>query len=299
MATAFLGASDVTLDQAVFSVIPAPSEAGATYLTGQKNAPQAIIDASAHLESFDEEFGRDLLALDAVHTVDPASAPSDSALSNWLVEQVNAALAAVAVPVVLGGDGTVSYPAIKAIADRAHDERQELSVLHIDAHADLNELDAGENNLNVMRSVLALKTKNIHLSELGVRSLSRAAFDLISDDENGVDCFFTSDLRNASDEHWQDDVVKELSSPVYVSIDLSALATGLVPNVGNPEPGGFTWLQLTGLLRRLATRRRIAGIDIVELCPHPNLPTSDYTVARLVYKLMNAIVAGGKVLAKS
>ena len=295
MSKNFLGYESAALKDATFSVIPAPFDDCATYVKGQAAAPQAIIDASSQIEAFDEETGLNLS--DAVHCIDPADAPKGGALNNWLIQNINAALDAVAVPVILGGDGSVSYAAIKALADRAAQNKQELSVLHLDAHADLNSLEKGDNNLNVMTKVRELK--NVRLCELGVRSLSKEAFDLIADDENNIDCFFMSDLRGSNDADWQEDVKNALSTPVYVSIDLSAFDSSLMPNVGNPEPGGFNWLQVARLLKVIAAHRRIAAFDIVELCPRDGDNASNYTAARLVYKLMNYIVAGGKILPKN
>jgi agmatinase len=297
MADKFLG-SESALAGALFSVIPAPFDGGATFLSGQADAPKAICEASLRLETFDEETGYDIFADDAIHAVDVADAPRDSSVQSFLTQQITAALDAVAVPVILGGDGTVSYAAIKTLAERAHKDKQELSVLHLDAHADLNSLDRGDNNLSVMSKALKLSCKNIKLYEVGVRSLSKAAFDRINDDENDIDCMFMSDLREVDDKDWQGDVAKALSTPVYVSIDLSVFDPAFLPNVGNPEPEGFGWTQVLGLLRRVANKRRIAGFDLVELTPNPQRRASDFIVAKLAYKIMNAIVAGGKMLPK-
>lgn len=293
----FLGYESAALENSIFSIIPAPSEEGVTYLDGQAAAPRAIIDASSQIESYDEETGMDLITKNAVHCLAPEDAPQGPALEKWVCEQTQKALDAVSVPIILGGDGMVSAWGIKTLAEQAAKNNQELCILHIDAHSDLNAADAGENNLTTMRRVLETNSK-VSLCQIGVRSLSRSAYDIIADDERGIDCFFMSDLRHASDEDWQDDVVNALSTPVYVSIDLSAFDPAVVPNVGNPEPGGFTWFQITRLLKKVASHRRIAAIDIVELCPREGDVVSDFTAARLVYKAMNYILSGGKMLSK-
>lgn len=293
----FLGYDSTSLESSLFSIIPAPTEEGATYLDGQSAAPRAIIDASTQIESYDEETGLDLISREAIHCLSPEAAAQGLGVDQWVEENVQKAIDAVSVPVILGGDGTISKSAIKVLAEQAEKGNQELSVLHIDAHADLNLADSGENNLTTMRQVLEMGMK-VSLCQAGIRSLSRSAFDLIADDEQGIDCFFMSDLRHASDDDWQDDIVSALSSPVYVSIDLSAFDPSVVPNVGNPEPGGFSWNQVTRLLKKVACHRRIAAIDIVELSPREGDVSSDYTAARLVYKIMSYICSGGKMLPK-
>ena len=293
----FLGYESASLESALFSIIPAPTEAGATYVDGQSAAPRAIIDASTQIESYDEETGIDLIARAGIHCLKPEAAPQGAALEKWIAENIQKALAATTVPVIFGGDGTVSYTAIKTLADESAKNNQPLSVLHIDAHADLNPAAGGENNLTTMRRVIEM-TPKVSLCQIGVRSLSRPAYDIVADEEKGIDCFFMSDLRHAGDDDWQDDVVSALSTPVYISIDLSAFDPSVVDNVGNPEPGGFSWHQITRLLKKVASHRRIAAIDIVELCPRQGDIVSDFTAARLAYKAMTYILAGGKMLTK-
>ena len=242
-----------------------------------------------------------MLLLETVYTVflQKVHPQGGSDLSAWLTQNINEALDATAVPIILGGDGTISYHCIKALADKASKEHQELSILHIDAHADLNNIEEDdENNLNTMRKVIDSDIK-LNLCQIGVRSLSQDAFDIIANDEKGIDCYFMSDLRYSSDDDWQDDIITALSSPVYISIDLSAFDSAIVPNVGNPEPGGLNWQQITRLLKKVASHRRIAAIDIVELCPREDDVVSDYTAARLLYKTMSYILSGGKMLEKN
>ena len=297
--TNFLGYDSVGLEKALFSIIPAPCEDGVTYVSGQAAAPRAIIDASSQIESYDEETGLDVIARDGVHCIAPESAPAGQELHGWLTRNINEALDATAVPIILGGDGTISYNCIRALAERATKEHQELSVLHIDAHADLNNIeDDDDNNLNTMRKLIGSDTK-VNLCQIGIRSLSQDAFDIIADEEKGIDCYFMSDLRYSSDDDWQDDIITALSSPVYISIDLSAFDSAIIPNVGNPEPGGLNWQQVTRLLKKVASHRRIAAIDIVELCPREDDVVSDYTAARLLYKTMSYILSGGKMLEKN
>jgi agmatinase len=96
------------------------------------------------------------------------------------------------------------------------------------------------------------------------------------------------------DEAWHEDVIQALSTPVYVSLDLSALDRGVVPSVGQPEPGGMSWWSILRLLKKVAGRRRIAAFDVTDLVPIEGDLNGDYAAARLVYKTMAYMVAGGK-----
>jgi agmatinase len=289
----FLGYESVSLDEALFSVIPAPNEETATYVGGQAKAPRAILDASSQIEDYDEETGLTLVD-EGIHCLRPEDAPEGAEeMKSWFQEQVTAALDATAVPIILGGEGTATLWGVEAILPKV----DELSILQIDAHADFGSEEDEESHHTVTRRLLGLSPAP-HVCQVGVRSLSREAFDRIVSDDAPIECFFMSDLNRAEDESWHEDVIRELRSPVYVNLDLTAFDPSVFPGVSNPEPGGFFWWEVLRLLKKVAARRRIAALDIVELCPREGDINSDYGAARLAYKAMNYIFHGGKMLEK-
>lgn len=289
----FLGYSSVAMEKASFSIIPAPTESGATYCKGQSAAPQAILEASAYLEDYDEETALTVIK-EGVHCIAPGAAPKADKLGEWVMTNFQAAFDAATVPAILGGDGTATLWGIQAMFPKC----DEMSILHLDAHADMDDGEDGENHHTIMRRVLEMGKSKIHICQVGIRSLSRSAFDRIVDDNLPVNCFFMSDLNKTADEIWQEDVIEELRSPVYLAIDLTVFDPSVVPAVGNPQPGGLGWWQVLRLLRKVASRRRIAAFDITELCPREGDIASDFTAAKLLYKVMNYIKAGGKMLEK-
>jgi agmatinase len=88
------------------------------------------------------------------------------------------------------------------------------------------------------------------------------------------------------DPAWMDAAVDALSPVVYITIDLDGLDPATMPAVGTPEPGGLSWRELTGLLRRTFERRQVVACDVVELCPIPGVASPNFIAARLVYKLL-------------
>lgn len=291
--TLFLGYESADLSEAYFSLIPAPHDATAT-IGGQAAAPRKILDASSLIEDYDEETGLSLVDMVGIHTLAPETAPQNPLqLESWVKDNISKALAATAVPIILGGDGTVTLWGIEAMQKAC----PELSVLHIDSNADLDDAeDDEETHHTVMRRVLELKNAPT-ICQVGVRSLSRDAMGRIMDSTVPVETFFMADIDRDGEDSWQD-VIDELRSPVYLSIDLTGLDPSILPAVGTPEPGGLGWWQLLRLLRKVASRRRIAAIDITELCPSAQSLQSDFAAARLIYKIMNYIQDGGKMLAK-
>ncbi|MDR1535404.1 MAG: arginase family protein [Planctomycetota bacterium] len=291
----FLGYESADLADAYFSIIPAPFDAAASYITGQAAAPRKILDASSLIEDYDEQTGLSLVDMVGIHTIAPESAPDQPGqLESWVKERVAAALDATAVPVILGGDGTVTLWGIETLLARS----PELSVLHVDSNSDLDDPDDDEENHHtVMRRVLELKNPP-SICQVGVRALSRDAFERIMDNSISVETFFMADIEGQTDESWQNLVVDELRTPVYLSIDLTGLDPSVIPAVGAAEPGGLGWWQLLRLLKKVASRRRIAAIDVTELCPAETSIQSDLAAARLIYKVMNYIQSSGKMLAK-
>lgn len=290
----FLGYESADLEEAYFSLVPAPHDATASYIRGQAAAPRKIIDASSLIEDYDEETGLSLVDMVGVHAIAPELAPAEpSQLEPWVRERIAAALDATAVPIILGGDGTVTLWGIGALLERS----PELSVLHIDSNADLDDADDEETHHTVMRRVIELDNAP-SICQVGVRTLSRDAFERIMDSSIAVETFFMADIDRDGDEGWQDSVIDELRSPVYLSIDMTGVDPSVVPAVGAAEPGGLRWWQLLRLLKKVASRRRIAAMDVTELCPVEGQIQSDLATARLIYKVMNYIQASGKMLAK-
>jgi agmatinase len=272
--------------EARFHVIPAPTDSGAPLQKGQSAAPAAILAASAHIDPYDEEIARDPGEEAPVLTIE---AP-ELATSDWVRAQCEAAIDAVAVPVLLGGDPSVSLGGIHALAGKAID----FTILHVAAHAHCKEDGAAAET--VIRQAMTIGNLK-KIVQVGVLGLGARESDNVFGDDEKIEAFFACDLARREDETWHEDVIQELSTPVYLSIDLSGLSRAVVPSVGVPEPGGMEWWPLLRLLKDVTKRRRIAAIDIVDLVPLEGDMTGDYAAARLLQKIMAYMVVSGKMLA--
>jgi agmatinase len=82
-------------------------------------------------------------------------------------------------------------------------------------------------------------------------------------------------------------VVESLSETVYITIDVDGFDPALMPATGTPEPGGLSWYEALGLLRRVIERRTVVGCDIVELAPIPGNVAPVFMCAKLVYKILS------------
>ena len=177
----------------------------------------------------------------------------------------------------LGGEHSITSPIVQAAAAR----KRGLSVLQIDAHADLRDDYLGERHSHAcaMRRTMDYAP----LVQVGIRNISETEVTVLPTLRTKI--FYDWNMRD--DPAWIDRAVDALSDDVYITIDLDGIEPGLMPAVGTPEPGGLSWRELTTLLRRTFERRRVYACDVVELCPIPGVWSPNFVAARLVYKLLS------------
>lgn len=261
-----------------FHVIPVPCEKTVSYGGGTANGPRAILSASWQLELFD---GESVPAVAGIFTRRPV--PCTGRYERILDRIESAAddvLSLGKIPVVLGGEHTVTLGAVRAMKKRGMD----IGVIQFDAHADLRPSFEGSafSHACVMRRIVEL---GIPVIQIGVRSLSPAE---------------TEFRREMSIIHYDasyvahhglpaDFIPESFPANVYVTIDIDCLDPSIVPATGTPEPGGLGWYDLMDALRTIAAQRSISAFDLVELAPVPGLHASDFTAARLVYNMMGII----------
>ena len=265
------------LDRARVVLIPVPYDSTTSLRGGARDGPGAMIQASYGLEDYDGELESDVSQV-GIHTT-PALEPhmgGPAAMVQRVREAVASYMGPGRVVGVLGGEHSIAIGAVQAHLE----SYPELAVLYLDAHADLRD--------GYMSTPWghASGARRIHemcpLVLVGVRSLCLEERDYIR--SNSLPSFFWPPSRD--DRSLLRDVIAQLPSRVYVSVDLDALDPSLMAAVGTPEPGGMGWYQLTSLLRGVAESRQIVGFDVCELSPGEGPPACSYTAAKLVYKLL-------------
>jgi agmatinase len=265
-------------DAARVVILPVPLERTTSYGGGTRHGPREILIASSHLELWDEELGFDVHGI-GLYTAPEMELPFGE-LAPALAEierVVGEILDAKKFPVVLGGEHSLT-PAVVAAAARRHPE---LSVLQIDAHADLRAeyLGSPHSHACAMRRTL---DHAVRLTQVGIRSLSTGeAHDL---DGLQTTIFYDFEMRNHAD--WIDRVVRSLTDPVYITVDVDGLDPAIMPATGTPEPGGLSWYEATALLRAVISSREVVGVDLVELSPIPSMTAPNFLCAKLVYKML-------------
>jgi agmatinase len=264
-------------------VFPVPLERTTSYEHGTHNGPAAILAASRNMELYDEELELEPYKEIGIHTL-PAIDTSDGTLDEVITEIFTAQLGLLEddkFTVALGGEHSLTPPLVSATAKKFKD----LSVLQIDAHADLRDEYHGNpaSHACAMRRVVEV----CPAVQVGIRSLSVEEAQAIPHLNTSI--YWAKDIARAPLKSWIAKVLADLSPNVYLTIDLDGFDPAFVPATGTPEPGGLDWMQVTSLIRAVADHKKIVGMDVVELLPQPGDHASDFLAAKLVYKCLGYI----------
>jgi agmatinase len=264
-------------------IIPVPYDSTTSYRAGTREGPLAILLASRQVELYDLDLGCEPL-VSKVHTfpeIEPDMQGPQQTLAN-IEEAVKAVVTDNKLPVILGGEHSISTAPIKALKEKHGDS---LSVLQLDAHSDLR--DSYENTIFNHASVMRRAFDLAKLTQVGIRNTCKEEIEFIK--QTGHDgIFWAEDICNG-DDSWIDKVLQRLSDKVYITIDLDAFDPSIMPAVGTPEPGGLLWYQSIKLLKRVIAEKDVVGFDVVELCPIPGNIAPDFMAAKLVFKILGHI----------
>jgi agmatinase len=257
-------------------VLPVPYDGTTEFKSGAREGPQAIIDASPYLELYDAELDREISEV-GIHTLPEVQPHMGS--PELMVERVygiaKSLLDKNKLIAMLGGEHLLTLGMVKACKEKY----RKLSVLQLDAHADLRDQYQGTkySNACVMRRVWEL----CPVVQVGVRSFSLEERQFMQ--QQKIERFYA---EAATSPDFVSRVVSKLTPQVYVSIDLDVFDPSIMPAVGTPEPGGMSWQQVLELLRAVGAEKKIVGFDLTELCPREGPTSCAYLAAKLAYKMM-------------
>ncbi|MGB2715743.1 MAG: agmatinase [Vicinamibacterales bacterium] len=266
-----------SFDESEIVILPVPVDRTTSYVGGTRNGPREILQASSHMELWDEEVGVDIHR-HGIFTLPEMELPFGE------LPEVLAEIRRVAHEIVrrdkflvtLGGEHSITPPLVAAAAARYPG----LSVLQIDAHADLRDSYMGtrHNHACAIRRTL----EYARVTQVGIRSMSTEEAQAVS--QLSTTIFYDTSMRE--NPRWVDEVIETLSENVYITIDVDAMDPAIMPATGTPEPGGLSWYEMLALLRATTERRTVVGCDLVELSPLPGMIAPNFLCAKLVYKIL-------------
>jgi agmatinase len=250
-----------------FIVVPCPHEVSTCYGKGTKNGPQAILNASYHVENFDEELCVETYKNSGIHTMRPCQLKQLPSVVDGIMKDNK-------VPIILGGEHSLT-PEIVKIAALQHPG---ISVLQFDAHADLRNHYNGDKKSHACAMMRTIETCPI--VQVGIRNLSADEF-VYAQRTGQIKRMHYADHTDLADK-----VVSQLSETVYITFDVDVFDPSVMPSTGTPEPGGLLWYEVLDILRAVAWTKKVVAADFVELMPIKGLAAPDFMVAKLIYRLM-------------
>jgi agmatinase len=259
-------------------ILPIPLDRTTSYVPGTRNGPHEILVASSHMELWDEETQTDVHSI-GIFTLPEMEFPFAS--MDEVVDEIRRVTSELVkrdkFPLVLGGEHSITPAVVGAVAAKYPG----LSVLQIDAHADLRETFMGtpHNHACAMRRTLEFA----RTTQVGIRSLSPEEAAAVPTLSTAI--FYDFNMRDDAD--WIERVVDSLTEHVYITIDVDGFDPAIMPATGTPEPGGLSWYEALKLLRRVVERRTVVGCDVVELSPLPGNVAPNFLCAKLIYKILS------------
>lgn len=275
-----------------------PYDLGVTSRPGTKFGPSALREAYPGPPSNDTNVGwydyeLEERILTGVKLADVGNVIITPAEITPNLDRMTAALSAVlsrgALPVVLGGDHSISFPVLRAYKGVS----KKIHIIHFDSHLDFGGSGGGDDtgqsytHADPMRHAINLPWVS-GLTSIGIRGLQRGARQLEEGKKRGVQVLTAWKVLQMG--------LKEAIASIpqaesyYVSFDVDVLDPSLSPGPSTPVPGGFSYYQAKELLTEIANKGNIVGLDFVEVCPpyDTNNVTARIT-ARLVMDFLGAI----------
>jgi agmatinase len=251
-----------------------PYDGTSSWGKGADKGFEAFSFASENMELYDIETDTEVYKV-GIHTlpaIDEASSPEKVFETVYVETKKNLALGKFLT--IFGGEHSISIGVIKAY----YEKYINLTVLQIDAHADLRPEYMGT-KYNHACAVYD-SSKNTNLIQVGIRSMDIAEKEHMDMSKT----YFAHQIMD--NDYWMEEAIKKMTDDVYITFDLDAFDSSMMPSTGTPEPGGMQWYQTLEFLRKVFSRKNVVGFDIVELLPNEHNPAPDFIAAKLYYKML-------------
>ncbi|MDF4201730.1 agmatinase [Maribacter sp. SA7] len=278
----YAGISDefAQLEKSKIILIPVPYDGTSTWGKGADKGPEAFLEASENMELYDIETDSEVYK-QGIHLTEPITENSSpEAMVNEVHDITKDFIKRNKFVTLFGGEHSISIGSIRAF-NECFDN---LTVLQIDAHADLRESYEGTKYNHACAVYEASQTTN--LVQVGIRSMDVMEKTVMDEEKT----FFAHDM--VADEYWSDKVIEAMTDNVFITLDLDAFDPSIMPSTGTPEPGGLLWYETLEFLKQVFEDKNVVGFDIVELCPNKNDKSSDFLAAKLYYKMLSYKFAG-------
>ncbi|UCD45392.1 MAG: agmatinase [Candidatus Bathyarchaeota archaeon] len=266
------------LEESQYAVIGAPLDLTSSHRSGSRFSPDAIRQASHYMETYSLRTGLDLEDVsisDLGNIVDTGSV--EGALRN-IEDAVSIVVGSEKVPVMLGGEHAVTLGALRAV-------RPDL-VVDFDAHLDLRDRLLGLRLSHGTFMRRAMEELDFRLVIIGGRALSKEEVEYVEENDDRVRLISADDEGMKTIREWSD-----LSSSVYVTVDMDVVDPSSAPAVGNPSPEGISVTQLIDMIAGVSDLD-IKGFDLTEVAPHFDSGLTAIQAAYIVLETIYSMESG-------
>ena len=264
-----------SLEKANVVLIPIAYDGTSTWQKGADKGPEAFLNASENMELYDIETNTEVYKEGIFLNDTLSDFDSPEEMVKKVYETTKRYIKTKKIVTLFGGEHSVSIGSIRAFNEAFDD----LTVLHIDAHADLRPSYEGT-PFNHACAVYEA-SKNTNLIQVGIRSMDISEKKFMDEEKT----FFAHEI--AQDSAWMDTAIDMMTDKVFITLDLDAFDPSILPSTGTPEPGGLLWYETLEFLKEVFAEKDVVGFDIVELCPNENEKSSDFLAAKLYYKMLS------------
>lgn len=283
----YLGRFDVEVPEYKDSdivILPVPYDETSTWGKGADRGPEAIMEASEHMEIYDIDTDSEVWRRGIYTAAQVTEKSSPEKMIDKVYHEVKKHLDLDKFVVTIGGEHSITFGPVKAYAEKVPD----ICVLQIDAHTDLRQeyMGSAYNHACVMARVKEL----CPIVQVGIRSMDSSEKPYVDYDR----IFFAKHIVQGEHTTWMDDVLDRLDYNVYVTIDLDGFDPSVLPATGTPEPGGLGYYDVLQLLRKVIIKKNLVGFDVMELCPDEHSKPSDFLASKLIYQLLSYKFHGAK-----
>ncbi len=263
------------LEHANIVLIPVPYDGTSTWQKGADKGPKAFLEASENMELYDIETDSEVYKQGVYLTDAVTENTSPENMVDAVHDVTKKYIKKNKFVTIFGGEHSISIGTIRAFNEMF----PSLTVLHIDAHADLRQRYNGSSCNHACAVYEA--SQNTNLIQVGIRSLDIKEKSIMNLDKT----YFAHDM--AIDDSWMDSAIDQMTENVFITFDLDAFDPSILPSTGTPEPGGLFWYETIDFLKQVFAEKNVVGFDIVELCPNEIDKSSDFLAAKLYYKMLS------------
>ena len=279
---------DVHPDVAIMQI---PLEMTVSYGTGTSKGPSSTIEASSQVETYSTFIRGDLPSGLVIRTLDPWTyeGPSLEAHLDSIESYVINGISGGAFPLLLGGEHGILLPAIRALRQIGNFPLENLTLVQVDAHADLRDELNGErfSHGTVVRRCLEEGIGRV--LQIGVRAFSKEECIVMENDDRILSWMAKDIRKNRAIESEITDFISEIQGPVWLSIDIDALDPSIVPATGTPVPGGLDYWFVNDLIENLFSgNANVVGADVSEIAPDDHGVTQ-FTAATIAASILAGI----------